>query len=86
VRAGGIRFTITRGLEQGQLVKRIAVKDGEEEHLFEERVAALMPEQVEALVREAGFAVRERTDGPEPTPFDPARAQRLVVWAQRPLA
>ncbi|MBL8003316.1 MAG: class I SAM-dependent methyltransferase [Flavobacteriales bacterium] len=85
VRSGGIRFTITRGLEQGQLVKRIAVKDGEEEHLFEERVAALMPEQVEALVRDAGFVVHERTDGPDPEPFDAARSHRLVVWAQRPL-
>ncbi len=86
VPAGGLRFTIERGVENGQVVKRITVKDGGEEHHFEERVAALMPDQLETLLRDAGFLVHDRTDGPVPDPFDPDRSQRLVLWAQRPLA
>ncbi len=82
--AGGVRFTIARAVEDGMVVKRIVAEDGTGRHCFEERVAALAPDRLVALVQEAGFVALERTDGPEPTPFDPARSQRLVIWARRP--
>jgi SAM-dependent methyltransferase len=86
VQAEGVRFTITRCMEQGQIVKRIAADDRGETHRFEERVTALMPAQLEALIGAAGLVVMDRTDGPVPTPFDPDRSERLVIWAQRPAA
>jgi len=86
VQAEGVRFTITRSVEQGQIVKRIGADDHGEMHRFEERVTALMPAQLETLIVAAGLVVRDRTDGPVPNPFDPERSERLVIWAQRPAA
>ncbi len=86
VQAGEVRFSITRQLEDGQIVKRIAADDKGVLHRFEERVTALMPDQLEALVRQAGLRVMDTTDGPVPEPFDVERSQRLVIWAQRPEA
>ncbi|MBK8613897.1 MAG: methyltransferase domain-containing protein [Flavobacteriales bacterium] len=84
--SGGVRFTISRCMERGQIVKRIAAEDQGEVHRFEERVTALMPSQLESLVLAAGLVIRDLTDGPVPTPFDNARSKRLVIWAQRPAA
>jgi hypothetical protein len=84
VQAGDVRFTITRHLENGQILKRIAVDDQGEVHRFEERVTSLMPDQLEALVRGSGLVVKGITDGPVPEPFDIERSDRVVIWAQRP--
>lgn len=84
VRVGDVHFAITRHHADGQVVKRITATDASGLHRFEERVAALGPAELEALVHEAGLVVRDRTDGPDPAPFDPDRSGRLVIWAQRP--
>lgn len=84
--SGGVRFSISRSMERGRIVKRIVAEDSGEVHRFEERVTALMPAQLESLVVAAGLVIRDRTDGPVPLPFDPDRSNRLVIWAQRPAA
>jgi len=76
----GVTFRITRSLQNGVIVKRILVQDGEAEHRFEERVQALTPVQLQDLAMEAGFTVDAITDGPDPTPFDPQHSQRFVLW------
>ncbi|MBK9274039.1 MAG: methyltransferase domain-containing protein [Flavobacteriales bacterium] len=86
VLAGGVRFTIARSTEGGMVVKRIMAEDDSGRHHFEERVSALAPDRLVQLVHEAGFVVLDLTDGPEPAPFDPQRSERLVIWAQRPMA
>lgn len=86
VQKQGVRFTISRSTEAHMVVKRIVAEDGSGRHLFEERVSAMAPDRLVELVREAGFIVLDRTDGPEPAPFDEHRSNRLVIWAQRPLA
>lgn len=83
---GAVRFRIARSLEDGVLVKRIAVEDGGCLHRFEERVQALMPEELEAMAKAAGLAIEARTDGPVLTPFDPERSRRFVLWARKPSA
>ncbi len=80
----GIDFSLTRALRDGVVVKCITVQDGAEEHLFQERVQALMPHQLEAMARSAGFEIEDRTDGPELAPFDPAASQRFVLWMRKP--
>lgn len=82
----GIRFRIERTLEQGVLIKRVSVTDNGIEHWFEERVQALMPDELTLMAQEAGLEVEDRTDGPEPTPFDPERSQRFVLWTRKPAA
>lgn len=75
-----VEFRITRSLQDGIIVKRILVIDDGAEHRFEEHVQALSPAELEAMALEAGFSIDARTDGPEPTPFDPQRSQRYVLW------
>lgn len=81
-----VEFNITRCLEDGVLVKRIDVKDDEEQHRFEERVQALTPLELEHMATAAGFEIEARTDGPVLTPFNSERAERFVLWLRKPRA
>ncbi|MEZ4808704.1 MAG: class I SAM-dependent methyltransferase [Flavobacteriales bacterium] len=81
---GNVRFLIERVLEDGVLVKRITVLDGEVEHRFEERVLTLMPEDLTAMAEEAGLVIEDRTDGPVPEPFNEATSSRFVLWSRKP--
>lgn len=81
----GIDFKLHRSCDRGVLVKCITVKDGAEVHRFEERVQALTPDQLQAMAREAGFEIEDRTDGPELLPFDAMNSQRFVLWMRKPL-
>ncbi|MCB0782551.1 MAG: class I SAM-dependent methyltransferase [Flavobacteriales bacterium] len=81
----GVRFHVARRLEDGVVVKRIQVSDVGEEHLFEERVRAIAPEEVRAMMERAGLQVMRQTDGPEPLPFDADRSERCVTWARKPV-
>lgn len=80
----GVDFKLKRSCEEGVLVKCIDVVDGTDRHQFQERVQALTPDQLEAMARNAGFEVEDRTDGPELAPFDPASSQRFVLWMRKP--
>lgn len=86
VEAGGVTFRITRRLAGDVLVKRITANEAGCEHRYEERVQALLPEQIEAMAVRAGLVIEDRTDGPEPQPFDPMLSQRFVLWARKPHA
>lgn len=80
----GISFDVERKAEDDVIVKRVTVLDKGERHCFEERVQALMPDQLERMAEEAGLIVEDRTDGPEPRPFDAKCSQRFVLWARKP--
>ena len=80
----GVDFQVLRTCENGVFVKCITVRDGGEEHRFEERVQALTPEQLETMARDAGFEIEARTDGPELRTFDPSISQRFVLWMRKP--
>jgi SAM-dependent methyltransferase len=82
----GIHFRITRSLEAGVIVKRIQVEDAGKVHHFEERVLALMPDQIEGMAREAGLVIEDVTDGPDASAFDPFLSQRFVLWMKKPEA
>ena len=85
VRMEGVAFHVERKTEDDVIVKRVTVLDKGERHCFEERVQALMPDQLERMAEEAGLIVEDRTDGPEPRPFDEQRSQRFVLWARKPI-
>ena len=81
----GVRFRVARTLEDGLVVKRIQVSDGDDEHHYEERVRAIAPEEVRAMMERAGLQVVRQTDGPDPRPFDAVRSERCVTWARKPV-
>lgn len=80
----GVRFTVQRALEDGDIVKRIGVADGARKEQFMERVHAWHVEEVRALVLQAGLVLEEITDGPGARPFDSACSNRIVAWCRRP--
>lgn len=82
----GVRFKIERSLEADILVKKITIYDGDAVHHYQERVQALMPEQLSTMAIEAGLIIDDRTDGPEPIPFDPETSSRFVLWTHKPSA
>lgn len=79
-----VRFTITRSLDGGDIVKHIQVDDRGCMKEFKERVHAWRVDEVEAMVRRSGLRIEAITDGPDPRPFDPAASERIVVWARLP--
>jgi SAM-dependent methyltransferase len=79
----GIRFHITRDLENSTIVKRILVTEHGSTQRFEERVLALRPDELDDMAQEAGFLVEGRTDGPELLPFDPIHSRRYVLWLRK---
>lgn len=80
----GVEFHLRRSCERGILVKFISVRDGDTVHHFEERVQAILPEQLVALAHAAGFELEDHTDGPDLRPFDPLNSQRSVLWLRKP--
>jgi hypothetical protein len=81
-----VRFRVERWYEDGFVRKRIHVTDGDAERTFEERVRALWPKDLAAMVAHAGLLVEDITDGPILDRFDPRRSQRFVLWAGKPAA
>lgn len=82
----GVCFRIRRTLEGEVIVKRIEVEDAGKRLLFEERVRVLRPRTMDELVKDAGFRIMDRTDGPVPLPYDPVKSDRYVLWTERPLS
>ncbi|MDQ3100376.1 MAG: class I SAM-dependent methyltransferase [Bacteroidota bacterium] len=81
----GVDFHIDRTIQQGAIVKQISVNEGGEVHEFQEKVQALMPDQLEAMALQAGFKIMARTDGPDTSLFDPFLSKRFVLWMKRPV-
>lgn len=79
-----VDFEITRSVEGRIIVKHIRVTDGDQVEEFEERVQALLPEEIEALAVEAGFELLGRTDGPVTKPYSEEASERCVLWMKRP--
>jgi SAM-dependent methyltransferase len=81
----GVKFDITRTLHEGAIIKNITVHEAGRTEVFEEKVQALMPDQLEKMALNAGFIVEDRTDGPEISTFDPIYSKRFVLWLKRPV-
>ena len=84
VEAEGATFDIERSMEGRDIVKRIHVRDGENDLRFVERVHAFELQEIENIVERAGLRIFDRTDGPPFTAFDVHSAERLVIWAEKP--
>lgn len=72
-----------RHIQDGRIRKRIEFRRGESSHTFEESVALLSREDLEALHRAAGLEVQEAFgdyDGAAPGPDHP----RVILFSRRP--
>jgi hypothetical protein len=81
-RVGPVTFKSERSVEDGAIVKRITVTDGNDEHRYIEHVAAYMPSDLKRMVANAGFRVTGifGKDMEE----DVEQSDRCVIVARKP--
>lgn len=79
--SGGVTFHITRRLEKGQIIKRIAFEDEGKNYAFEERVQALRPSDFEVMLSSNGFETVEAFGNYQMEPFRP-ESDRLILVAK----
>lgn len=80
-----INFEITRAVEDGIIVKRIAVNDAalDAPLHFEERVQALQRSDFEQLLAANGFAIKQLWGNYQLQNFNAATSDRLIIFAQK---
>ena len=78
----GIHFHITKTLEQGIIVKRIHIEDGDQTFDYAERVQALTETDIVNMIQNAGLEVFERWGSYEATPFSATDSDRLILFAR----
>lgn len=76
-----IRFEITRSIEDQHVVKRIHVVDGAKSIHYLERVQMLNPENLAAMLTEAGLKVVRTFGNYQLDNFDPGMSERIILVA-----
>lgn len=79
----GVRFEITRAVEDGMIIKRIHVIDGEVELDFEERVDVLRLDDFVAYFKTAGLELIDTFGDYNLNPFDAEHSDRLILIAKK---
>lgn len=79
----GVRFEISRSVEEGVIVKRIRVIDDAIELDFEEQVDALDLEDFETYFEIAGLELIEMFGDYNLNPFDAKNSDRLILIAKK---
>lgn len=80
----GVRFEINRAVEDGMIVKRIHVIDGETELDFQEQVDALTLGDFVAYFEQVGLELLEIFGDYDLNPFETATSDRLILITQKP--
>ncbi|MCF8464907.1 MAG: methyltransferase domain-containing protein [Flavobacteriales bacterium] len=78
-----IRFEITRAVENGVIIKRIQVIDGDVELDFEEQVDALELSDFETYLSTAGLELVSTFGNYNLAPFDAESSDRLILVAKK---
>lgn len=79
----GVRFEIIKHVENGVIVKRIKVMDGNQTYNFEERVRIYYLPQLKQLMEEAGFTIRNVFGSYQLEPFQAQTSDRLILIAEK---
>lgn len=82
----GIQFEISREVENGIIIKRIHVTDGDNEFDFEEQVDALRLEHFRDYFKVAGLEIEDTFGNYRLEPFDEKTSDRLIIVAKKPEA
>ena len=78
-----VRFEITRDVENGVIIKRIHVTDGDVELDFEEQVDALELSDFETYLSTAGLELVSTFGNYDLEPFNQQTSDRLILIAQK---
>lgn len=79
----GVKFEITRSVEEDVIVKRIHVVDGEVELDFKEEVDALTKDDFLDYLKEAGMSIDSIFGDYQLNPFDEKTSDRLILIAKK---
>lgn len=79
----GIVFFIRRNVEDGKIVKRILVMDGDTQHSYREEVRILSQAHLESFLIKAGFRIEAVLGDYALTPFDEANSPRIIFIARK---
>jgi cyclopropane fatty-acyl-phospholipid synthase-like methyltransferase len=79
----GVQFDISRKVEDGFIVKSIAITDGAQKLSFEERVQAITLPQFSDYLRQSGFAILQLFGTYHLTPYEEQMSDRLIIVAQK---
>lgn len=80
----GVHFILHRMVDaRGYIVKKITIRDGGQEHQYEERVKAFTLADLERLFGQAGLRVERLYGDYQLNPFDEADSDRLILIAQK---
>ena len=79
----GIRFEISRKVENGIIVKRIHIIDGDVELDFEEQVDALSLNHFQEYLRVAGLEIEDTFGNYQLEPFEEKSSDRLIIVAKK---
>jgi SAM-dependent methyltransferase len=79
----GVKFEITRSVEEDVIVKRIHVIDGEVELDFEEQVDALKKVDFQDYLNQAGMTITSTFGDYQLNPFEEKTSDRLIIIAKK---
>jgi SAM-dependent methyltransferase len=79
----GVKFEITRSVEEDVIVKRIHVIDGEVELDFEEQVDALKKVDFQDYLNQAGMTITSIFGDYQLNPFEEKTSDRLIIIAKK---
>ncbi|MGF1533712.1 MAG: SAM-dependent methyltransferase [Bernardetiaceae bacterium] len=79
----GVRFGIRRQIEEGYIVKTIAIEDGAEHLNFQERVRAITRDDFVNDFAAAGLAIQELWGDYQLQPFASQHSERLIVLGKK---
>ena len=81
----GVKFIISRGIENGFIVKDITFFDDGKRHHFQERVQILREEHFEYYFAKVGFQLEKVFGDYELNKFDFDTSDRMIFLAKKPL-
>jgi SAM-dependent methyltransferase len=81
----GVKFELTRTVEDGIIKKRIHIEEGELEQEFEEQVDALKLSDFETYLSNASLELVDTFGGYGLEPFNEQLSDRLILIAQKPI-
>ncbi len=83
IRRNGIHFDIRRTYSPPFILKDITVNDGKRLYRFRERIWAFWPEELNTLLRTAGFRIVDQWGDYDLSAFNESCSPRLIFLAQK---
>lgn len=79
----GVNFRLQRSVRDGFIVKDISIRDGDQQHFFQEKVQALTMDDFADLFEAAGLTPWQIWGDYNGTSFSPASSPRLIYFCDR---